>query len=190
MSQGPLCPNLTQKVQKEVSQMANHKLSCAMLYRWFKCKLKPPKKGAVDNTEFGVGRNNNATLSNVAVEQNTLLLKIVESSRSRLVDGEKLRRHLLRDRYSPARTKKSRMTEKSPSNANLRQSKLTEGRTPQQDEFPLSRSFDHDGIDLNVNPSDDEFEGESSDSGSDDGASTDSEEPHSETEDPGENSQI
>ena len=45
MSQGPLCPNLTKKVQKEVSQMANHKLSCAMLYRWFKCKLKPPKKG-------------------------------------------------------------------------------------------------------------------------------------------------
>ena len=32
-----------QKVQKEVSQMANRKLSCAMLYRWFKCKLKPPK---------------------------------------------------------------------------------------------------------------------------------------------------
>ena len=26
MSQGPLCPNLTQKVQKEVSQMANHNL--------------------------------------------------------------------------------------------------------------------------------------------------------------------
>ena len=24
--------------------MANRKLSCAMLYRWFKCKLKPPKK--------------------------------------------------------------------------------------------------------------------------------------------------
>ena len=44
MSQGPLCPNLTKKVQKEVSQMANRKLSCAMLYRWFKCKLKPPKK--------------------------------------------------------------------------------------------------------------------------------------------------
>ena len=44
MSQGPLCPNLTKKVQKEVSEMANCKLSCAMLYRWFKCKLKPPKK--------------------------------------------------------------------------------------------------------------------------------------------------
>ena len=42
MSQGPLCPNLSQKVQKEVSQMANCNLSCAMLYRWFKCKLKPP----------------------------------------------------------------------------------------------------------------------------------------------------
>ena len=25
--------------------MANRKLSCAMLYRWFKCKLKPPKNG-------------------------------------------------------------------------------------------------------------------------------------------------
>ena len=46
MSQGPLCPNLTKKVQKEVSQMANRKLSCAMLYRWFKCKLKPPNKKA------------------------------------------------------------------------------------------------------------------------------------------------
>ena len=44
MSQGPFCPNLTKKVQKEVSQMANRKFSCAMLYRWFKCKLKPPKK--------------------------------------------------------------------------------------------------------------------------------------------------
>ena len=31
MSQGPLCPNLIQKVQKEVSQMANRNLSCAML---------------------------------------------------------------------------------------------------------------------------------------------------------------
>ena len=31
MSQGPLFPNLSQKVQKEVSQMANHNFSCAML---------------------------------------------------------------------------------------------------------------------------------------------------------------
>ena len=31
MSQGPLCPNLTQKVQKEVSQMANRNLLCMML---------------------------------------------------------------------------------------------------------------------------------------------------------------
>ena len=30
MSQGPLCPNLSQKVQKEVSQMANRKLSYAI----------------------------------------------------------------------------------------------------------------------------------------------------------------
>ena len=31
MSQGPLCPNLTQNVQKEVSQMANQNFSRAML---------------------------------------------------------------------------------------------------------------------------------------------------------------
>ena len=31
MSQGPLCPNLTKKVQKEVSQMANRNLPIAML---------------------------------------------------------------------------------------------------------------------------------------------------------------
>ena len=31
MSQGPLCPNLSQKVQKEVFQMANRNLSCVIL---------------------------------------------------------------------------------------------------------------------------------------------------------------
>ena len=31
MSQGPLCPNLTQKIQREVSQMANQNFSCTML---------------------------------------------------------------------------------------------------------------------------------------------------------------
>ena len=31
MSQSPLCPNLSQKVQKEVSKMANHNLSRVIL---------------------------------------------------------------------------------------------------------------------------------------------------------------
>ena len=31
MSQGPLCPNLTKKVQKEVSQIANRNLSSVIL---------------------------------------------------------------------------------------------------------------------------------------------------------------
>ena len=31
MSQAPLCPNLSQKVQAEVSQMANRNLSCVIL---------------------------------------------------------------------------------------------------------------------------------------------------------------
>ena len=56
MFQGPLCPNLSQKVQKEVSQMANRKLSSAMLYRWFKCKLKPPKKVGGDLGTVMIGR--------------------------------------------------------------------------------------------------------------------------------------
>ena len=51
MSQCPLCPNLSQKVQKEVSQMANRNLPIAMLYRWFKCKLKPPNNF---NSNFNV----------------------------------------------------------------------------------------------------------------------------------------
>ena len=44
MFQGPLCPNLTKKVQKEVSQMANCNLSCVMLLGGLKYELKPPKK--------------------------------------------------------------------------------------------------------------------------------------------------
>ena len=31
MSQGPLCPNLTQKFQKEMSQIANHNFPLVML---------------------------------------------------------------------------------------------------------------------------------------------------------------
>ena len=49
MSQGPLCPNLSQKVQKEVSQMANCNLSCAMVYGGLSVNLnhlktKTPRK--------------------------------------------------------------------------------------------------------------------------------------------------
>ena len=43
MSQAVLSPNLTKKFQWEVSQIANKERSLAPLYRWFKCKLKPPK---------------------------------------------------------------------------------------------------------------------------------------------------
>ena len=48
MSQGPLCPNLSQKVQKEVSQMANRNFANRDAIRWFKCKLKPPKNVVLD----------------------------------------------------------------------------------------------------------------------------------------------
>ena len=40
MSQGPLCPDLTKKVQKEVSQMANRNFSCAMLLGVLSVKKK------------------------------------------------------------------------------------------------------------------------------------------------------
>ena len=45
MSQGPLCPNLSQKVQKEVSKMANHNLPCAMLYGGLSVNLNHLKSG-------------------------------------------------------------------------------------------------------------------------------------------------
>ena len=43
MSQAVLRPNLTKKFQWEVSQIGDKERSLAPLYRWFKCKLKPPK---------------------------------------------------------------------------------------------------------------------------------------------------
>ena len=44
MSQGPLCPNLSQKVQKEVSQMANRNLSCVILLGGLSVNLNHLKK--------------------------------------------------------------------------------------------------------------------------------------------------
>ena len=44
MSQGPLCPNLTKKVQKEVSQMANCNLSCVMLLSGLSVNLNHLKR--------------------------------------------------------------------------------------------------------------------------------------------------
>ena len=45
MSQGPLCPNLSQKVQKEVSQMANRNLPIAMLLGGLSVNLNHLKSG-------------------------------------------------------------------------------------------------------------------------------------------------
>ena len=44
MSQGPLCPNLTQKFQKEVSQIANRNFPLVMLLGGLSVNLNPPKK--------------------------------------------------------------------------------------------------------------------------------------------------
>ena len=63
MSQGPLCPNLTQKVQKEVSQMANCNLSCVILLGGLSVNLNhlkskntskdevPPQEGQPDQSQ-------------------------------------------------------------------------------------------------------------------------------------------
>ena len=47
MSQGPLCPNLNQKVQKKVSQMANPNLSCMILLGGLSVNLNHLKMGAI-----------------------------------------------------------------------------------------------------------------------------------------------
>ena len=46
MSQGPLCPNLSQKVQKEVFQMANRNLSCVILLGGLSVNLNHLKMNA------------------------------------------------------------------------------------------------------------------------------------------------
>ena len=45
MFEGPLCPNLSQKVQKEVSQMANHNLSRMILLGGLSVNLNHLKIG-------------------------------------------------------------------------------------------------------------------------------------------------
>ena len=55
MSQGPLCPNLSQKVQAEVSQMANHNLSRVILLGGFSVNLnhlKSPSSSLLKKCEF------------------------------------------------------------------------------------------------------------------------------------------
>ena len=49
MSQGPLCPNLSQKVQKEVSQMANRNLSPVILLGGLSVNLNHLKTACFTN---------------------------------------------------------------------------------------------------------------------------------------------
>ena len=53
MSQGPFCPNLSQKVQAEVSQMANHNLSCVILLGGLSVNLNHLKSGTQLSTARG-----------------------------------------------------------------------------------------------------------------------------------------
>ena len=52
MSQGPLCPNLSQKVQPEVSQMANRNLSRVILLGGLSVNLNHLKKQEKRNTKY------------------------------------------------------------------------------------------------------------------------------------------
>ena len=54
MSQGPLCPNLSQKVQKEVSQMANRNLSRMILLGGLSLHLNHLKNQYQQNMNLGV----------------------------------------------------------------------------------------------------------------------------------------
>ena len=52
MSQGPLCPNMTKKVQKEVSQMANRNLSHVILLGGLSVNLNHLKSAFVEELLF------------------------------------------------------------------------------------------------------------------------------------------
>ena len=59
MSQGPLCPNLSQKVQKEVFQMANRNLSCVILLGGLSVNLNHLKmtqsKSQIKRSKWSIG---------------------------------------------------------------------------------------------------------------------------------------
>ena len=74
MSQGTLCPNLSQKVQKEVSQMANR-----YAIRWFKCKLKPPKKWCMNTVILGRNLKDMCSFTCLAVEGKTSISQCRDS---------------------------------------------------------------------------------------------------------------
>ena len=64
MSQGPLCPNLTKKVQKEVSQIANRNLPCPILFGGLSVNLnhlkkQPPPPLKYTANEDGTGDSSN-----------------------------------------------------------------------------------------------------------------------------------
>ena len=52
MFQGPLCPNLSQKVQKEVSQMANRNLSPVILLGGLSVNLNHLKMTKIELTKL------------------------------------------------------------------------------------------------------------------------------------------
>ena len=54
MSQGPLCPNLTQKFQKEVSQIANRNLSHVMLLGGLSINLNHLKMEPIGKLQISV----------------------------------------------------------------------------------------------------------------------------------------
>ena len=56
MSQGPLCPNLTQKVQKEVSQIANHNLPLVMLLGGLSVNLNHLKTSLISHLVSIIGK--------------------------------------------------------------------------------------------------------------------------------------
>ena len=57
MSQGPLCPNLTRKVQKEVPQIANHNLPVVMLLGGLSVNLNHLKMTQIHRNQSDLVKN-------------------------------------------------------------------------------------------------------------------------------------
>ena len=75
MSQGPLCPNLSQKVHAEVSQMANHNLSRVILSGGLSVNLNHLKSEYINITTHMDGWNK--PLSTKSINVNMLVLNSV-----------------------------------------------------------------------------------------------------------------
>ena len=98
MSQGPLCPNLSQKVQAEVSQMANRNLSHVILLGGLSVNLNPLKSAILKSgTLKQVNSNDSQTFTCIANRQLAVSFLLIKLQVQFPTLFQQIRNHNLKD---------------------------------------------------------------------------------------------